>query len=153
MTSKSLDKDPGINMKYYLIHSQLLPPSVPKLDKDVSLLDSTSSRNTNLPIKSLVTMERQARNMVTINSNADMFVAASVKPLQSDDLDASLLKRMLSSLISCLKHSSSMAVVLAVELLQARRESAIEKSKTLTETAKDKLRTVSLTSESFLGVR
>ena len=67
--------------------------------------------------------------MVTMNSYADLFAAASVKSLQSETLDAHVLKEMLTSLVNCLKHSYSMAVLLAVELLQARRESAIDKSK------------------------
>ena len=89
-------------------------------------------------------MERQARNMVTINSYADLFTAASVKALESDNLDAPMLKRLLSSIVSCLKHSSSMAMFLVVELLQARREAAIERSKILTEVTKNKLRSQSL---------
>ena len=104
-----------------------------------------------LAFKSLETMERQARNMVTINSYADLFAAASVKSLQSENLDAPVLKKMLTSLVNCLKHSSSMAVLLAVELLQARRESAIDKSKILTDSAKDKLRTVPIAAESLFG--
>ena len=56
---------------------------------------------------------------------------------------------MLTSLVICLKHSSSMAVLLAVESLQARRESAIDKSKILADSAKDKLRTVCIAAESL----
>ena len=82
---------------------------------------------------------RSARNMVTINSYADLFTAASVKALESDNLGAPMLKRLLSSIVSCLKHSSSMAVILTVELLQARREAAIERSKILSEATKNKL--------------
>ena len=108
-------------MKHYRSHGQLFPTSVPRIDKDASLLDLASSGNVNFPVKSLETMERQVRNMVTINSYADLFTAASVKALESDNLDAPMLKRLLSSIVSCLKHSSSMAVVLTVELLQARR--------------------------------
>ena len=45
--------------KYYLSHGQLFPASVPKIDKDASLLDLASSRNVNFPVKSLETMELQ----------------------------------------------------------------------------------------------
>ena len=89
--------------------------------------------------------------MVTIYSYADLFAAASVKSLQSENLDAPVLRKMLTSLVNCLKHFSSMAVLLAVELLQARRESAIDKSKILTDSAKDKLRTVPIAAESLFG--
>ena len=58
---------------------------------------------------------------------------------------------MLTSLVNCLKHSSSMAVLLAVELLQTRGESAIDKSKVLTDSAKDKLRTVPIAAECLFG--
>ena len=88
--------------------------------------------------------------MVTINSYADLFTAASVKALESDNLDAPMLKRLLSSIVSCLKHSSSMAVILTVEL-QARREAAIERSKILTEAMKNKLRSVPIFSEFLFG--
>ena len=60
---------------------------------------------------------------------------------------------MLTSIVNCLKHSSSMAVLLAVELLQARGEPAIDKSKFLTDSAKDKLQNVSIAAESLFGVR
>ena len=151
VTNKSLEKELGINMKHYRSHGQLFHDSVPKLDRDASLLDLTSSGNVSLPLKSLETMERQARNMVSINSYADLFTAASVKALESDNLDAPMLKRLLSSIVTCLKHSSSMSVVLAVELLQARREAAIDKSKILTETTKSKLRSVPISAESLFG--
>ena len=151
VTNKSLEKDLGINMKHYRSHGQLFHDSVPKLDRDASLLDLTSSGNVSLPLKSLETIERQARNMVSINSYADLFTAASVETLQSDNLDAPMLKRLLSSIVTCLKHSSSMSVVLAVELLQARREAAIDKSKILTETKKSKLRSVPISAESLFG--
>ena len=127
-----------IVMKNYQSHGQLFPTSVPIIDKDASLLDLASSGNVYFPVNSLETMERQARNMVTINSYADLFTAASVKTLESDNLDVPMLKRLLSSIVSCLKHSSSMAVILAVELLQARREAAIERSEILTEAMKNK---------------
>ena len=66
-------------MKYCRSHGQLFPASVPRIDKDTPLLDLASSGNINFPVKSLETMERQARNMVTINSYADLFTGASVK--------------------------------------------------------------------------
>ena len=58
---------------------------------------------------------------------------------------------MLTSIVNCFKHSSSMTVLLAVQLLQARRESAIDKSKILTDSAKDKLQTVIIAGESLFG--
>ena len=131
VTNQSLVRELGIVMKYYPSHGQLFPTSVPKIDKDASLLDLASSGNVNFPVKSLETMECQARNMVTIKSYADLFTAAAVKALESDNSDAPMLKRLLSSIVSCLKHSSSMAMILTVELLQARREAAIERSKIL----------------------
>ena len=155
VTNQSLERELGIVMKYYRSHGQLFPTSVPKIDKDASLLDLASSGNVNFPVKSLETMERQARNMVTINSYAffyaDLFTVASVKALESDNLDAPMLKRLLSSIVSCLKHSSSMVVILTVELLQARREAAIERSKILTEATKNKLRSVPIFSEFLFG--
>ena len=62
-----------------------------------------------------------------------------------------MLKRLPSSIVSCLKHSSSMAVILTVELLQARREAAIERSKILTEAKKNKLCSVPIFSEFLFG--
>ena len=41
-------------------------------------------------------MERQAWNMVTINSYADFFAATYIKSLQSENLDAPILKKMLA---------------------------------------------------------
>ena len=85
LIDKKVKLEPGcIGMEYYQSHGQLFPTSVPKIDKDASLLDLASSGNVNFLVKSLETMERQARNMVTINSYADLFTAASVKALESD---------------------------------------------------------------------
>ena len=151
VSNQSLEKDLGISFKFYRTHSHFFPSSVTRLDKDASLLDLPSSENFSLPIKSLETMMRQAWNMVTINCYADLFAAAYVKFLQSENLDAPVLKKMLMSLVNCLKHSSSMAVLLAVEMRQARRESAIDKSKILTDSAKDKLSTVPIAAESLFG--
>ena len=84
VSNQSLEKDLGISLKLYRTHSQLFLSCIPMLDKDASILDLPSSGNVSLPIKSLETMEQQAWNMVTINSYADLFSAASVKSLQSE---------------------------------------------------------------------
>ena len=151
VSNQSLEEDLGISLKFDRTQSQFFQSSVPRLDKDASLLDLSSSGNVSLPIKSLETMERQARNMVTINSYAYLFAAASVKSLQSENLDAPVLKKMLTSLFNCLKHSSSMAVLLAVELLRLGKNLLLIKSKIMTDSAKDKLRTVSIAAESLFG--
>ena len=62
VTNQSLERELGIVMKYYRSHGQLFSTSVPKIDKDASLLDLASSGKVNFPVKSLETMEHQARN-------------------------------------------------------------------------------------------
>ena len=63
VSNQSLEKDLGISLKFYRTHSQLFPSCVPRLDKDASLLDLSSSGNVSLPVKSLETLERLARNI------------------------------------------------------------------------------------------
>ena len=61
-----------------------------------------------------------------------------------------IFKRLFSVLLKVGVYTG-FTVLLAIELLQAKRESAIDKSKILTDSAKDKLCSLSITAESLFG--
>ena len=96
-------------------------------------------------------MERQARHVISINSNADLFATYAFSAMQSDDMDTNMLRRSVEALVNCLKHSTNLSVLMAVELMLARREIAISGSKILTDASKDSLRSVPFSADSLFG--
>ena len=62
-----------------------------------------------------------------------------------------MLRRLVEALVNCLKHSTNLSVLMAVELMFARRELAISGSKILTDASKDSLRSVPFSADSLFG--
>ncbi|MBV2113342.1 MAG: hypothetical protein KUF82_20515 [Candidatus Thiodiazotropha sp. (ex Ctena orbiculata)] len=147
----SLEKELGTHMKFYKLHNEQFPASIPKVDKDASKLDLSTSGSINITAKFLESMERQARNVISINSYADLFATAAFSSMQSDDMDTNMLRRLVEALVNCLKHSTNLSFLMAVELMLARRELAISGSKVLTEASKDSLRSIPFSVTSLFG--
>ena len=95
-------------------------------------------------------MERQARHVISINSYADLFATYAFSAMQSDDMDTNMLRRSVEALVNC-QHSTNLSVLMAVELMLARREIAISGSKILTDASKDSLRSVPFSADSRFG--
>ena len=150
-TPVSLEKDLGTNMKFYKPHADNFPASIRKLDTDASKLELYMSGS--LPVSNmfLKALECQAGNVISINSYADHFAAAAFSSLSSENMDANLLRRLVESLVNCVKHSTNLSVFMAMELLLTRRELAISNSKILSKPAKDSLRSVSLSADTLFG--
>ena len=127
----SLEKELGTHMKFYKLHNEQFPASVPKVDKDASKLDLSSMGSISVTSKFLESMEHQARHVISINSYADLFATSAFSAMQSDDMDTNMLCRLVEALVNCLKHSTNLSVLMAVELTLARRELAISGSKIL----------------------
>lgn len=147
----SLERELGTHMKFYKLHNEQFPASIPKVDKDASKLDLSTTGSINVSSKFLESMERQARNVISINSYADLFATSAFSAMQSDDMDTNMLRRLVEALVNCLKHSTNLSVLMAVELMLARRELAISGSKILTESSKDSLRSVPFSVNSLFG--
>ena len=143
----SLEKELGT----HILHNEQFPASVPKVDKDASKLDLSSTGSIRVTSKFLESMERQARHVISINSYADLFATSAFSAMQSDDMDTNMLCRLVEALVNCLKHSTNLSVLMAVELMLARRELAISGSKILTDASKDSLRSVPFSADSLFG--
>ena len=141
----------GVKMKYYNIHKTVFPTEAPPIDSDASVLDLSVPNQIGITSSFMETLENRSRNIVSINSYADLFAAAAFNCLSSESMDANILSKLLESLVNCIKHSTSLAVVMATELLVSRKEAAINSSKILSQTALDSLRKVPLTSNSLFG--
>ena len=138
-------------MKFYKLHNEQFPSSIPKVDKDASKLDLSTTGSVNVSSKFLESMERQARNVISINSYADLFATSAFSTMQSNDMDTNMLRRLVQALVNCLKHSTNLSFLMAVELMLARRELAISGSKILTESSKDSLRSIPFSVNSLFG--
>ena len=91
-------------MKFYKLHNEQFPASVPKVDKDASKLDLSSTGSISVTSKFLESMERLARHVIPINSYADLFATSAFSAMQSDDMDTNMLRRLVEALVICLKH-------------------------------------------------
>lgn len=123
------------------------------MDKDASKLDLSTTGSVNVTSKFLESMERQARNVISIISFADLFATAAFSAMQSDDMDTSMLRRLVEALVYCLKHSTSLSFFMTVELMLTRRELAISGSEALIEASKDSLRSVPFSVNSLLEAK
>ena len=112
----NLEKELGTNMKHYKIHQDFFPAQVPKLDRNASRLDMSIASSISLPCKFLESLERQARNVISINSYADLFATAAFSSLSSEEMDANVLRRLIESLVNCIKHSTNVSVLMAMAL-------------------------------------
>ena len=112
--SVNLERELGTHMKFYKLHNEQFPSSIPKVDKDASKLDLSTTGSINVSSKFLESMERQARNVISINSYADLFATSAFSTMQSDDMDTNMLRRLVQALVNCLKHSTNLSFLMAV---------------------------------------
>lgn len=142
-----------VNMTHYKSHNDKVPTSreVP-LDPDAGKLKLGLSGKTQIPVKSLNSWESQLRDLLRVLSHADIFSYAAFKCLFQEKIDPAMLKRILKSLALSINHSVSLASYLTTEVLQARREAAIHSApKSLSDIAKNQLRSVPIVSDSLFG--
>ena len=64
----NLERELGTHMKFYKLHNEQFPSSIPEVDKDASKLDLSTTGSINVSSKFLESMECQARNVISINS-------------------------------------------------------------------------------------
>ena len=84
-----------------------------------------------IPIKNMDIWEKIARNLVAINSHADLFSSAANQCLQQEFMSVSALSRLLKAVAKSTRHATVVSAILAIQLFQARRDAAIASSKVL----------------------
>lgn len=141
-----------VPMKSYRCHNESVPSAkAPELDSDHYLLKFSPSGSATLPLKNLTSMEDQARQMIRVLSYADTFSVAAFKCLEQEELNPTVLKRILQSLAISVRHAVGFSSVLAAELFNARRDATIASGKSLCDEAKAILKRVPLNSDTLFG--
>ena len=119
-------------MRYYMSKSQYFPTeNNPHLDTDASQLDMSSRGKYSIPIKNMEIWEKRVRNLVAINSHADLFSSAAYLCLQKESMSINVLSRLMEVVAKSIKHATTMLTILVIELFQARHDTAITLSKLL----------------------
>ena len=84
---------------------------------------------------------------MAINSHADLFSSAAYLCLQQESMSVNALSRLLEAVAESVKHATAMSTILAIELFQARRDTAIASSKVLLDHSSHELRNAPLNSQ------
>ena len=75
--------------------------------------------STQMPVKTLNTLESQLRDLLKILSHADIFSYAAYRHLSLERTDPPMLKRIRESLSVVINHLVSFASYLIIEVLQS----------------------------------
>ena len=135
-------------MRYYKSESQYFPSeSITHIDTEASQLDISSRGKISIPIKNMEIWEKRARNLVAINSHADLFSSAAYLCLQQESMSVNALSRLLEAVAKSIKHATAMSTILAIELFQARRNAAVASSKFLKDHFSHELRNAPINSQ------
>ena len=84
---------------------------------------------------------------MAINSHADLFSLAAFLCLQQESVSVSALSRLLEAVAKSIKHATALLNILAIELLQARRDAAIASSKLLLDHSSHALKNAPINSQ------
>ena len=136
--------------KFYLSQSQNCPTdNLPSLEADSSLLDVSNNGRSAIPIKNLEAWEKKARNLIAINSLADLFSSAAYFCLQQQSMPVAAFSRLLEAVAKSIKHATAMSTTLATEIFQASRDAALASSKLLLESFSYELRNARIHSKTL----
>ena len=134
-------------MKYYKSQNQYFPTeNVPQLESEASLLDLSSRGRYLVLVRNLEYWEKRALKLVVINSYGDLFSSAAYLCLQQESMSVNALSRLLEAVAKSIKHATAMSTILATELFQARRDTAIATSKVLMDNSSHELRNAPISS-------
>ena len=117
------------------------------LNADALQLDMSSRGKYSVPIKNLEIWEKRARNLVAINSQADLFSSAAYLCLQQESMSVNALSRLLEAVAKSVKYAIAMSTILAIELFQARLDIAIASYKLLLDRSSHELRSAPINSQ------
>ena len=140
--------------KFYRSQNQYFPTeNIPPLEVDASLLDLSSKGRWLIPVKSLDVWGKRPRNLVVINSYADLFSSAAYLCLQQQSMSVTALSRLLEAVAKSIKHATAMSTILATELFQARHDAALATSKLLLEKSCYELRNAPINAKSLFDIK
>lgn len=139
------------NWKAYKFSQEAFPLSVPPLDEDAARLGIKAPPSLKVPAKSLSKWESRARQLLGICSYNNAFVGALHVATQQDTPPLVSIQLLVEALNQSSRHASALAISLAAEMLQARREDILASSTAISENGKRKLRSAPLASKTLFG--
>ena len=95
--------------------------------------------------------KESSHKLIAINSHADLFSSAAYLCLQQESMLVAALARLLEAVAKSIKHATAMSTILATELFQARRDSALANSKLLLDNSSYELRNAPINSKTLFG--
>ena len=138
--------------EFYRSRNQYFPTeNTPLLVADASLLDLSNKGRCSIPATNLEAWEKRTCKLVAINSHADLLSSAAYLCLQQESMSVTVLSRLLEAVAKSIKHATAMSTILAVEIFQARRDSALADSKLLLENSSYELRNALINSKTLFS--
>ena len=112
------------------------------------LLDLSNKGRCSIPTKNL-----EARKKESLQINCYQFTCRFVLlcSIQQESMSVVVLSRRLEAVAKSIKHTTAMSSVLATELFQARRDSALANSKLLLDNSSNELRNAPINSNTLFG--
>ena len=97
--------------------------------------------------------KKRARKLVAINSHVDLFSSAAYLCMQQQTMSTQALSRLLEAVAKSIRHATAMSTILAMEILQARRDVVIDSSKVLLENSCQELQNSPINSKTSFSSR
>ena len=91
-------------------------------------MDLSNKGKCSIPMRNLI-WENIARKLVAINSHADLFSSAAYLCMQQQTMSIQALSRLSEAVAKSIRHATAMSTILAMEILQARRDAVLDSSK------------------------
>ena len=139
-----------VKLKYYQAHNEFIPKaSAWVLDPDANRLGMSLTGSYPVKVSAIKDLEAFSRDIIRLLSQAEIFLFAAFKSLQSENMDSKVLLEILKSMSGATTDAMSITTAQTLGLQQLRREAAIASLPKgfLTDEAKRKLRLSSFTSK------
>ena len=139
-----------VKLRYYQAHNEFIPTAnASVLDPGANRLGMSLTGSYPVKVSALKDLETLSRDIIRLLSQAEIFLFAAFKSLQSENMDSKVLLEILKSMSGAITDAMSITTAQKLGLQQLRREAAIESAPRgfLTDEAKRKLRLSSFTSK------
>ena len=124
-------------------HYIFLPP----LDTDASQFDISSRARYSFIFKNMEIWEKRARNLVAINSHADLFSLAVYQCLHQESMSVNALSRILEAVAKSIKACYSHVYYIGHRIISDRHNAAITSPKILMDHSSQELRNALINSQ------
>ena len=104
-------------------------------------------------MKNLEAWEKRARQLIAINSHADLCSSAAYLCLQQESMSVAALSRRLEAVAKSIKHATAMSTILTTAIFQARRDAALASSKLLLDISSYESRNTPINSKTLFDGR